>query len=225
MPSRPDVLIIGGGLAASALVTALRARGFTGAITVAGAEEGPAYDRPPLTKQLLTRTTPSLLSDQFGVAGAEWRGGLRATSLTPLPDGGASVSFDPQLPAGGGRDAVSSGDHGSAVSAGGGRDAVSPAAFPRLDAPQVVLATGAGPVVPRGWDGVSTISTWEDAAALRQRLAPGARLGIVGAGWLGLELASSAAAAGGEVTVLDMAPAPLGQVVPPAVSSRVARWL
>jgi len=47
----------------------------------------------------------------------------------------------------------------------------------------------------------------------------------VGAGWLGLELASSAAAAGCEVTVLDMAPAPLGQVVPPAVSSRVARWL
>ncbi|MGM0386734.1 MAG: pyridine nucleotide-disulfide oxidoreductase, partial [Actinomycetota bacterium] len=55
-PAIPDILVIGGGLAATALVTALRAEGFPGTITVVGDE--PPHDRPPHSKQLFSRNEP-----------------------------------------------------------------------------------------------------------------------------------------------------------------------
>lgn len=226
MPHPTEVLVIGGGLAATALTHALRSRGFAGPITVAGAEAAPPYDRPPLTKALLTSPAPSPLLEQFPAAAqATWRAGHTATSLDPLPDGGARVTFE------------------------GAR---------ALEAPCVVVATGARPLLPPAWDGVLTISTWEDAEALRTRLAsaagdaggadtdradkdradaghapPGsggggprsASVGIVGGGWLGLELASSLAAAGHHAEVTDIAVQPLGTLLPPEVGRRIARWL
>ncbi|MDO5495322.1 MAG: FAD/NAD(P)-binding oxidoreductase [bacterium] len=196
MTSPSGVLVIGGGLSASALVTALRARGFAGGITVAGAEPHPPYDRPPLTKDL-TRPDPSPLLEQFpGAAHARWLPGLRATSLTPLPDGGARVSFE---------------------------------SHPPLGAPAVVIATGASAVLPPGWEGAATISTWDDALRLRASLAPAphtpAHLGIAGAGWLGVELASSAAAAGHRVTLVGAPHLPLGTVLPPDAAHQVLGWL
>lgn len=80
----------------------------------------------------------------------------------------------------------------------------------RVDA--VVLATGARPRQP--WPdppaGVFTLRTLDDARALRTRLLPGARLVVVGAGFVGAEVASTARALGVDVTVVEALPTPLG---------------
>src|SRR5690606_8327009 len=81
----------------------------------------------------------------------------------------------------------------------------------------VVVATGAGPVVVPGWSDVLTLHDLDDAARLRGLLRPGARLGVVGAGWVSAELATVAAAAGVGVTVLEGGPVPLGHVLGPRV--------
>ena len=195
--NHPDVLVLGGGLGATALVAALRGGGFTGSVTVVCGEDRMPYDRPPLSKELFDRDEPAGLAEQFSLSpgDAAWLTGRRATAITPAA-GGFRVSAT---------DAV--GDVHS------------------LDAPVVVVATGVRPVVPVEWSGVRTLSTWEDARALRAALAPGTTLAIVGAGWVGLELASAAAAAGVRVTVVDALDRPLGTVTPPGVGARIAGWL
>jgi NADPH-dependent 2,4-dienoyl-CoA reductase/sulfur reductase-like enzyme len=60
------------------------------------------------------------------------------------------------------------------------------------------------------------IRTIDDARALAGALRPGVRLGVIGAGVLGLEVAATARRAGAEVTAIDLAPVPLGRLVPPA---------
>ncbi len=79
----------------------------------------------------------------------------------------------------------------------------------------VVIATGARPRLP--WPdppaGVHTLRTLDDALALRARLVPGARLVVVGAGFIGAEVASTARALGLEVTVIEALPTPLGAVL------------
>ncbi|GIG19371.1 oxidoreductase [Cellulomonas chitinilytica] len=88
----------------------------------------------------------------------------------------------------------------------------------------VVLATGAAAVRPAGWSAALTLHTADDAQALRERLAPGTRLVVIGAGWIGAEVAGVAAAAGVDVTVVEAAPGPLGSALGPAVGGLTARW-
>jgi NADPH-dependent 2,4-dienoyl-CoA reductase/sulfur reductase-like enzyme len=75
----------------------------------------------------------------------------------------------------------------------------------------VVIATGARPRLP--WpqlpDGVQALRTLDDALALRARLRPGARLVVVGAGFIGAEVAATARALGLDVTVVEALPTPL----------------
>lgn len=73
----------------------------------------------------------------------------------------------------------------------------------------LVLACGARPVLPAGWRGAHVLRTLEHARALRQRLVPGARVVVVGAGWVGAEVATAAARLGCRCTVLEAAEAPL----------------
>lgn len=87
-----------------------------------------------------------------------------------------------------------------------------------------VLATGARAVLPAGWDGVRTLHTAADAAALRGVLAPGVRLVVVGAGWIGAEVAGVAAARGVDVTVVEAGPAPLAAALGPVVGALTAGW-
>ena len=75
----------------------------------------------------------------------------------------------------------------------------------------VVLACGALPVVPRGWDGVVTLRTVDDAEQLRASLVPAARVVVVGAGWIGAEVAGAAAAQGCDVTVVEALDSPLAR--------------
>lgn len=87
-----------------------------------------------------------------------------------------------------------------------------------------VLATGAHAVLPPALAGARTLHTAADAAALRASLRPGARLVVIGAGWIGAEVAGVAAAAGAEVTVVEAGPAPLAVALGPAVGALTSGW-
>lgn len=86
----------------------------------------------------------------------------------------------------------------------------------------LVLATGAEPVRLPGPGTV--LRTHDDALALRARLRPGTRLVIVGAGWIGAEVATAAVHAGAQVTVVEALAAPLAGALPVEVGARTAPW-
>ena len=67
------------------------------------------------------------------------------------------------------------------------------------------------------------LRTHADAVALRRRLVPGARVGVIGGGFIGLELASSAAALGCAVTVIELGPRLMGRAVPPRIAAVMAK--
>ncbi|MCB2176271.1 MAG: FAD-dependent oxidoreductase [Actinomycetales bacterium] len=186
-----SVVVVGAGLAGARTVQALRAAGFTGRLTLLGAEGLEPYDRPPLSKELLSREDPAWLRDELDVdlAGVDVRLAEPATGLH--------------------HDAV-----GVTVRTAAGR----------YGADAVVLATGASPVRPAGWDGALTLHTAADAAALRGAVGPGRRLVIVGAGWIGAEVAGVAAAAGTDVTVVEAGPAPLATALGARVGALTAPW-
>ena len=178
-------MVAGAGLAGLRTVTELRERGFTGQLTLVGAEVWPPYDRPPLSKKVLTdRIDPSLEAD-FGALDVAFRPGETATGITA----GTLVTD---------------------------RDSY------RYD--HLVLATGALPLGLPGPGAQRFLHTYDDALALRARLGPGLRLVIVGAGWIGAELATAAVAHGADVTVLEAGPAPLASAIGATVGGQTARW-
>jgi 3-phenylpropionate/trans-cinnamate dioxygenase ferredoxin reductase component len=89
---------------------------------------------------------------------------------------------------------------------------------------RLVLATGATPAGLPGDGAQRFLRTLDDALALRARLRPGLRLAIVGAGWIGAELATAAAARGCRVTVVEAAAAPLAAAVGVEVGVLTAGW-
>ena len=160
-------------------------------MTVLGAEGLAPYDRPPLSKELFTRTSPAWLRESLGTdlaAADDVRLAESATGLTPRPDG-VRVR----------------------TSAGA------------IDADAVVLATGARPVLPGRWH-ARTLRTASDAAALRDAVGPGTRFVVLGAGWIGAEVAGVAAAAGARVTVVEAGAAPLASALGATVGARTAQW-
>ena len=88
----------------------------------------------------------------------------------------------------------------------------------------LVLATGAVPVGLPGGGGQRFLRTFDDARALRDALRPGTRLAVVGAGWIGAELATTAAARGCQVTVVEAAAAPLAGALGGEVGSVTVPW-
>jgi 3-phenylpropionate/trans-cinnamate dioxygenase ferredoxin reductase subunit len=89
---------------------------------------------------------------------------------------------------------------------------------------RLVLATGATPVRLPGPGGQRFLRTMDDALALRARLRPGLRLAIIGAGWIGAELATAAAARGCRVTVVEAAAAPLAAALGAEIGGLTAGW-
>lgn len=197
-PLPPDgrVVVAGAGLAALRTVQELRRQGLTGTVTVVGAEAHPPYDRPPLSKKLLSHPEPVWLADDVGA------------DLAELADevllGHVATALDPAGPT-------------LTVTAPDG-------SVRTLPADAVVVATGARAVHPPEWVGVHVLRTLEDAAALRAALGPGRRLVVVGAGWIGAEVAGVAAAAGTAVTVLEALPAPLAAQAGPDVGALTVPW-
>jgi 3-phenylpropionate/trans-cinnamate dioxygenase ferredoxin reductase component len=88
----------------------------------------------------------------------------------------------------------------------------------------LVLATGALPVALPGTGRQRFLRTYDDALALRDLLRPGLRLAIVGAGWIGAELATAAAGHGCRVTVVEAGPAPLAAAIGAQVGEWTAPW-
>jgi 3-phenylpropionate/trans-cinnamate dioxygenase ferredoxin reductase subunit len=89
---------------------------------------------------------------------------------------------------------------------------------------RLVVATGADPVALPGDGPQRFLRTIDDARALRDLLRPGLRLAVVGAGWIGAELATAAAARGCQVTVVEAAQAPLAAALGAEVGAHTARW-
>ena len=163
-------------------------------VTLVGAEGHPPYDRPPLSKGLL-------VGDVDDTAyGPATTGDLDAVDVRrPV----AAVALLP--------DGVALAD-GSVV----GADVV-------------VVATGARPLqLPADPGGDPSrprlLRTVDDARALRADLVPGAHLLVVGAGWIGAEVATSARARGCEVTVLEAGPEPLAAALGPVAGGWTRAW-
>ena len=179
-------VVVGAGLAGATVVETLRKEGYAQPITLIGEESERPYERPGLSKGYLRDETPA--ADLY-VHPADWyqEHEVRTTY-------GQEVAWI---------------DRGSAevrLRSGEG------VAYEHL-----VLATGANPrTVPLpGVDlaGVHMLRRIGDSDALRRELTPGRRWVIVGAGWIGLEVAAAAQLAGCDVTVLEAASVPLQRVL------------
>jgi NADPH-dependent 2,4-dienoyl-CoA reductase/sulfur reductase-like enzyme len=190
------VTIVGASLAGLRCAEALRSDGFTGRITLVGDEPHRPYDRPPLSKQFLTGAWDedriSLFKpERHDPLDLELRLGVRATGLD--------------------------------VEA----RRVELADGSVLESDAVVVATGAGLRRLPGTEGrahIHGVRTIDDAAALRDDLAslePDSRVVLIGAGFIGQEVATAAAAAGHRVTILEGADLPLR----PIVGEQVAQQL
>jgi 3-phenylpropionate/trans-cinnamate dioxygenase ferredoxin reductase subunit len=88
----------------------------------------------------------------------------------------------------------------------------------------LVVVTGASPVGLPGGGGRQFLRTFDDACALRDALRPGTRLAVVGAGWIGAELATTARARGCHVTVVEAAASPLAGAIGGDVGSVTVPW-
>ena len=173
------IAVVGASLAGLSAVRALREQGFDGAITVVGAETHRPYDRPPLSKELLA-------------------GAMTQPELS-LERDGEDLGADWRL-----------GVRAERLEVAGGRLEFDDGAT--LSADGIVIATGAAArrmPAADGLAGVHVLRTVDDALALRADLQPGARLVVIGAGFIGAEVASTARSLGLDVTVVEVAPTPL----------------
>ena len=199
-------VVTGAGVAGFRVVEELRRRGYSGQITLIGAEDRPPYDRPPLSKKVLTDgIDPSLRAD-FKALDVDFRPGETAIALE-------SPQAAPPVPA---APAASRAARASALILVTNRD--------NYPCDHLVVATGAVPVALSGPGRQRFLRTYDDALALRALFRPGLRLAIVGAGWIGAELATAAAGAGCQVTVVEAGPAPLAAALGAQAGARTAPW-
>ncbi|MFC5637286.1 NAD(P)/FAD-dependent oxidoreductase [Streptomyces bullii] len=173
------VAVVGASLAGLSAARSLRKQGYDGRLFLIGDELHRPYDRPPLSKEFLAGTL-----GEAELALETDDEDLGAEWLLGVPATGL--------------------DHARrAVRLGDGRE---------VQADGVVIATGAAArTLPgsEGLAGVHTLRTLDDARALRDELARGGRLVVIGGGFIGAEVASTAYALGLDVTVVEAAPTPL----------------
>ena len=205
-------VVTGAGLAGFRTVEELRRRGYSGQLTLIGAEDRPPYDRPPLSKRVLTDGIDPSLNADFASLDVDFRPAETAVALeVPVPAAAAAPAPAPAMPA----------------SPGPAQPARESALITNRDKyafDHLVIATGSVPVTLPGPGPQRVLRTYDDALALRALLRPGLRLAIVGAGWIGAELATAAAAAGCQVTVVEAGPAPLAGALGAAAGARTAPW-
>jgi 3-phenylpropionate/trans-cinnamate dioxygenase ferredoxin reductase component len=186
-------VIVGAGMAGGKAVETLREEGFDGRIVLLGAESDRPYERPPLSKDYLR--------------GEAERGGVYLQE-----DAGWYAAHDVELRT---STVVASLDVGGrAVVLDGGE---------RIDYDALLLATGAEPKRPpvagTDLDGVHVLRTFGDSDSLRAVLDAGGRLVVVGAGWIGCEVAASARQKGMEVTLVESQSVPLEGVLGPELGA------
>lgn len=195
------VVVVGASLAGWAAVSALRDEGYDGDVVVLDASPALPTDRPPLSKQVLAgdwepERAAQPLADRIGELSVDLRLGVAATRMGPARGDGPRAAR-----------AVGCSD-GSTLEAAG-----------------VVLATGAsprslpGPPVP----GVHVLRTVDDCLALRADLDAGpSRVAVVGAGFIGAEVAATCRSRGLEVTMVEALDVPLQRALPSRVGGYVA---
>ncbi|HEU0222870.1 MAG TPA: FAD-dependent oxidoreductase [Paracoccaceae bacterium] len=185
------IVIIGAGECGARAAMALREAGHAGPVTLIGAEGRAPYERPPLSKAVLTGETepPVVLSLE------------RADALGIDLVDGPVVALDRIA---------------RQVLLAGGRV---------LPYERLLIATGARarPLTLPGAQYALTLRSAADAAAIRARLQPGARVVLIGGGFIGLEVAASAATRGCRVTVLETLPRILARGVPAEIAAVVGR--
>jgi len=184
-PSK-TIVIIGGGQAGAIAANTLRDGGFEGRIILICAEPHLPYERPPLSKEVITQPGTARVTifgeDYYSEKRIDLRLGVRAQSIDPvrrhvhLPSGEV-LSYDKLLLATGARARP----------------------YPLLDQLR---------------EHVFTIRTLEDALRLRDRLESAKSLLIVGGGIIGLEVASSATACGAHVTIIERGPRLMSRAAP-----------
>jgi 3-phenylpropionate/trans-cinnamate dioxygenase ferredoxin reductase subunit len=178
------IVVVGAGHAGQRAAKSLRARGFAGCLTVIERESALPCDRPPLSKEVLS----SGLSPWEGQAGEQE---LRALNISLiLGDEVTRVDLERRI-----------------VNCAGGST---------LSYDGLILASGARPRRPPVLSGLSRVHvlrTAADALDLRAELRTADRVAVVGAGVLGLEIASSARTLGVEVTMIEAAEVPMLRVL------------
>lgn len=185
------VVIVGASLTGLRAGQALREQGFSGSLTIIGAEPHLPYDRPPLTKQFLTSAEPvDLALPGAEDIGAEWVLGRPAVRLTPTE-----------------RTVTVADGHVVAYDA-------------------LLIATGAAAQSLPGHRkppvGVMTIRNVENGQQARSRLETGAPVAVIGAGFLGSEVAASAVSQGVSVTLVEAEDQPLARVAGAAAGRFIA---
>lgn len=189
------VVIVGASLAGLRAAETLRQQEFAGSILVVSDENEVPYDRPPLSKKVLSGEWEA---DRIRLRKPEILDALNVEWI--LGDGATSLDVA-----------------GRTVTLRSGR---------RLDFDAVVIATGGKvrrlPGQP-DWRGIHELRTLADSMALRAELEPGRRVVVVGAGFIGLEVAATARTRGCDVVVLEGAPAPLIRGLGAEMGRHIAR--
>lgn len=185
------VVVVGAGLAGASAAKALRAHGFDGEVVLVGDEPEQPYERPPLSKAYLMGRSP------------------REEVFVNPPSWYAEHGVDLRL-----------GTAVTAIDRAGRR--VHLADGETLPFARLLLATGSAPrrlpVAGTDLDGVLTLRRLPDSDRLRDALADGGPLAVIGGGWIGLEVAAAARDAGVQVTVIEATDLPLQRVLGPEVA-------
>ena len=176
MLTTPGCVVIGAGLAAANTAESLRAAGYAGSVTIVGDEELAPYERPGLSKEYLQGKAEE---DSLRAHEADWYAAHDVTVRTG--EGVERIDRKEQV--------------------------VRLVSGEEIGYRDLVIATGASPRTLNlpGLDlvGVHTLRTLADSTALRDAMAGQGRWVLIGAGWIGLEVAAAARLAGCEVTVLE----------------------
>jgi len=182
-------VIAGAGMAGAKAAEALREKGFDGRIVLIGEESHRPYERPPLSKDYLMGKAER---DSAYVHAESW---YAEHDVDLRPD--TSVT------------GIDRAAHQVELADGS-----------RLDYDKLLLTLGASPRALRvpGADNALYLRRVEDSDRIRDSFAPGSRLVVIGAGWIGLEVTSAARQAGVEVTVLEAAELPLLRVLGPELA-------
>jgi 3-phenylpropionate/trans-cinnamate dioxygenase ferredoxin reductase subunit len=179
-------VIVGGGLAGAKAAETLRDEGFDGPIVLVSAEAERPYERPPLSKGYMLGSDER---DSAFVHPESWY----AEHDVDLRLGTRATALDPTA---------------YEVTLDGGE---------RLRYEKLLLATGSTPrrldVPGSDLDAVLYLRELPDADRIKSALGEGRRIAVVGAGWIGLEIAAAARHHGAEVTVIETAQLPLQRVL------------
>src|SRR4051794_11338357 len=190
MPDRQTHVIIGAALAGAKAAEALREEGFEGRIGLVGEEDERLYERPPLSKDYL-------------------RGESERERAYVHPEG-FYEEHDIELRAGVRAERIDT--EASTVTLAGGEE---------LHYDRLLITTGAEPrrldVPGADLEGVHYLRSFADSDAIAERLGKGGRAVVIGAGWIGAEVAASARQKGLDVALVEMTDVPLERVLGPEV--------